>query len=112
MRNIDFLLLLMVLAACGKPMDPVAIKPTVDRFKDPVCSMWVEKKNDLYPLLYDGVLYYFCCNECAMTFSKNIEKYAYKCDCKKTGHRSDLFPEDRNCKCDHCAGKQVPCDCK
>lgn len=97
------IVLFLLLAACGKPMDPAAIKPTVERFKDPVCNMWVEKKKDLYPLLFDGVLYYFCCNDCAITFTNNTAKYAYKCECKKF---------KRDCQCDHCSGKQVPCDCR
>lgn len=96
------IVLLVLLASCDNKPLPV-VKPAIERFKDPVCDMWVDKKADLYPLLYDGVLYYFCCNDCALTFSKNTAKYAYKCECKK--YR-------RDCKCDHCAGKQVPCDCR
>lgn len=96
------IVLFLLLAACGKSMDPSAIKPTAERFKDPVCNMWVEKKADLYPLLHDGVLYYFCCNECALTFTKDVKKYAYTCECRKI---------KRDCNCDHCTGKQVPCDC-
>ena len=91
---------LLLLASCGKPMDPVAIKPTVERFKDPVCNMWVEKKPPVDR--FDGAWYYFCCPECADQFHKNPTKFAKACDCKKTG---------RNCKCEHCEGKQVPCDC-
>lgn len=92
-----------MLLACGKIPAPSATRPTVERFKDPVCNMWVEKKAAFYPFLHDGVLYYFCCNDCVLTFSKDTVKYAYKCECKKV---------QRDCKCDHCAGKQVPCDCR
>lgn len=103
------IVLFLLLAACGKSMDPAAIKPTVERSKDPVCNMWVEKKPPM--ATFDNTCYYFCCQECANQFNANPTKFVKACDCKKTGHRSNLFPEDRNCKCEHCEGKQVPCDC-
>lgn len=105
MKILIALILLVGLVGCSKNDDNCCCKPTttVEKSKDPVCGMWVEKKKDLYPLLFDGVMYYFCCNDCALTFANNTAKYASTCDCKKY---------KRDCKCDHCAGKQVPCDCR
>ena len=96
------LFIILLLTACDSKPLPI-VKPAIERFKDPICNMWVFKENTYPTVLHDGVLYYFCCNECATMFSKDVDRYAHVCRCKKIRH---------DCKCAHCSGKQVPCDCE
>lgn len=109
MKTMIALILLAGLVGCGKKNDcccssaPVTI---VEKAKDPVCGMWVEKNRPNYQdriVVFDNTKYYFCADECAADFSKNQTKYVTKCACPSYKH---------DCKCDHCSGKQVPCDCR
>lgn len=106
-------LALLMLVSCGKET-PVST-PAVERAKDPVCGMWVEKHpKPGHPVLdvvvFDNACYFFCAEECSKEFSANPTKYTKVCKCPHS-RSSDLFPEDRNCKCEHCQGKMEPCDC-
>jgi xanthine dehydrogenase accessory factor len=42
---------------------------------DPVCGMEVEIATAKASYEYEGATYYFCCNGCKLTFSKNPEQY-------------------------------------
>ena len=104
-----FATILLLLVACDKKescCQPGAVLASkVERAKDPVCKMWVEKNRPNYQdvmIMFDNTKFYFCCDECAIQFTKNPTKFVTPCSCSKTG---------RDCKCDHCQGKQVPCDC-
>lgn len=45
---------------------------------DPVCGMEVERATAKASYEYEGELYYFCCNGCKLTFSKNPEQFVHK----------------------------------
>ena len=45
---------------------------------DPVCGMEVEISTAKASYDYEGTTYYFCCNGCKLTFSKNPDKYLQK----------------------------------
>lgn len=94
----------LLLASCGKE-EPKVTGPIIERAKDPVCGMWVEKKPAPISIvvIFDKACYYFCADSCAATFAKEPTKYTTPCNCSKI---------KRDCKCEHCQGKMVPCDCQ
>lgn len=98
MRKLAIVLLFLV--SCGKQED----KPTtaIERAKDPVCGMWVSKTSH-HSLVWDNAKWSFCAKDCLISFRQEPTKYAKACECKKI---------NANCKCDHCAGKLEPCDCR
>jgi YHS domain-containing protein len=99
------LMLLVGLAGCGKKEDCCAIQPTIvgEKAKDPICGMWVAKTEKAIKAEFDNADYFFCAEECKAQFLKNPTKFVTACDCKNFKH---------DCKCEHCSGKRVPCDCK
>jgi YHS domain-containing protein len=99
------LVAVLMLAGCGKK-NACCSKPTssaVERSKDLVCNMWVDKTPTAIKAEFDNADYFFCAEECKQQFLKDPKKFATVCDCNKT---------KRDCKCEHCSGKRVPCDCK
>lgn len=103
MRKLLFALLL--LTACGREPETTCCTPTkkVDKSKDPVCGMWVVPTDpQTFNTKFDNAIYYFCAESCRETFDRDPLYHVKACNCKKY---------KRNCDCDHCQGKQVPCDC-
>lgn len=120
--KIVWLLALFLVAGCGKQDDCCCSKtpttPTttavVEKRKDVVCGMWVEKIATAIKAEWDNADYYFCAEDCKQAFVSTPMKYLkptssrlgvlrYTCNCKEDGRP--------NCKCDHCSGKREPCDC-
>lgn len=106
-NEMKFLMLsaVLLLASCGKEEAKVT-GPVVERAKDVVCGMWIpkdEKARLIGTALWDNGEYWFCAADCRTEFLKNPAKYGSTCDCRK------IKPD---CKCEHCQGKMVPCDCK
>lgn len=96
----------LMLGGCSKKSDCCSGKPTsvvTERRKDAVCGMWVEKSDKAIKAEWDNADYYFCAEKCKADFLKNPTQYATKCDCKSY---------KRDCKCEHCSGGRVRCDCK
>jgi xanthine dehydrogenase accessory factor len=46
------------------------------KFINPVCGMAVSTANPMHIEKYEGVSYYFCCDDCRTTFQKDPAKYA------------------------------------
>ena len=102
-------MLLVGLVSCGKEESccQQPAKPGVERMKDPVCGMWVNKdaksRADVGTAMFDKGEYFFCAKECLIAFTGEPTKYVRACKCANL---------QRNCDCGHCAGKFVPCDCE
>ncbi|HLO04000.1 MAG TPA: YHS domain-containing protein, partial [Symbiobacteriaceae bacterium] len=47
---------------------------------DPVCGMRVEIEEAQARLQYNGEVYYFCAQSCAITFAEDPDRYAIKSD--------------------------------
>lgn len=110
MNKIMMLMALLMLVGCGKKDDcccnTAPATTSVERRKDKVCGMWVEKNDRAIKAEWDNADYYFCSEDCKKTFVKDTMKYLStptRCSCREHGRV--------NCKCDHCAGKREPCDC-
>ncbi len=106
MLKYAWLVMLLVLVGCGKKEDSCCCTQTttsVERSKDLICNMWVNKTDKAIKTEFDNADYYFCAEDCKKQFLANPTKYTRICDCKKFKH---------DCQCEHCAGKRTPCDCK
>jgi len=99
----------IILSACGQAEDPA--KPStaapvppaaVEKAKDPVCGMYVNKATALKAEV-DNAHFYFCAEECLKKFQADPGKYARACVCAKTKAR---------CDCEHCGKSGSLCDCK
>jgi xanthine dehydrogenase accessory factor len=62
----------------SRPESPVASDATtmVGKFINPVCGMAVSTTDPMHQEEYEGVSYYFCCDNCWATFKKDRAKYA------------------------------------
>ena len=49
---------------------------TQEKIKDPVCNMRVDKKKTKFSTAYKENIYYFCSENCKMTFDADKEMYA------------------------------------
>ena len=47
-----------------------------EKIKDPVCNMSVDKNKTKFSTVYKEKVYYFCSENCKMTFDANKETYA------------------------------------
>ncbi len=98
------LVLPLLLAACDSkgdgpgPANPGAV---VDRAKDPVCGMMVDKAGSL-KTVHEKSTYYFCADDCLKKFQAEPAKHASPCACGKTS---------KKCPCGHCGTKGDTCDC-
>ena len=96
-------------AACGAKEDEsagstgmkAAPAGAVDRAKDPVCGMWVEKPAP-HRATHEGATYHFCAEECLKKFRAEPATYAAACLCGKTS---------KTCPCGHCGAQGETCDC-
>ncbi|MCX8044410.1 MAG: YHS domain-containing protein [Desulfobacterota bacterium] len=48
-----------------------AAPPIQDMVQDPVCRVYVQKK-DALSVQHNGTIYYFCCEECRQKFTDTI----------------------------------------
>ena len=104
MRLAWMALLPLVLAACdarapGAP--PAAPAGAVDKAKDPVCGMRIDKTGPL-KAVHQGATYHFCADACLKQFQADPAKFAVPCACGKTS---------KKCPCGHCGVKGDVCDC-
>ena len=49
---------------------------TTNMAKDPICGMMVEEKTAKWISEYNGKKYYFCNENCKITFDKNPKRFA------------------------------------
>jgi YHS domain-containing protein len=102
MRRLLLALPLLALAACdAKPAPAAPAAGAVDKAKDPICGMMVDKAGPL-KASHEGATYHFCAEACLKRFQAEPAKFAVHCSCGKTS---------KKCSCGHCGTKGDVCDC-
>ena len=74
-----------------------------EKVTDAVCKMKIDKDAAII-INFKGKNFYFCSNECKYKFGTNPKKFS--CICFFEIKEGDEF-----CKCAHCSGEGVMCDC-